>query len=241
MELESLVSVAKSKNAPRTSDADTLPYGGGVDRGTNTPPAALSRLPVLRSLIEAKGCGLLGHSARVSGIACAVGAKIGLPRTELELLATAAEVHDIGKLGVPDRILLKSGRLTDAEYAVIQQHPEVGRDLLRMAGSRGNLLDVVLCHHERWDGEGYPFRRRTTESPLAARILSLADTVDAMASDRPYRASQPMERIFGELERCSGTQFDPNLVDVFLTLARGSRSHDWVDRIAAQGAGQLAA
>ncbi len=205
------------------------------------PDATLGQLPALRSLIEAKGCGLLGHGSRVAGIACAVGARAGLPKTELELLATAAEVHDIGKLGVPDRILLKAGRLTDAEYSVIQQHPEIGRDLLRMAGVRGNLLDVVLCHHERWDGEGYPFRRRTTESPLAARILSLADTVDAMASDRPYRASQPMERILGELERCSGTQFDPNIVDLFLGLARGVRADSWIDRIAAGGTSQLAA
>lgn len=217
----------------RTNSPAAPPHAHS-EPGSTRSTFALDRLPALRSLIEAKGCGLLGHGERVGKLSGAIARKIGLPRTELELLETAAEVHDIGKIGVPTRILNKPGRLTDAEYAVIQQHPEVGSDLLRMLGACDSLIATTLCHHERWDGEGYPFRRRGTEIPIAARILCIADAMDAMASDRPYRASQPRDRILAELEQCAGTQFDPNLVEIVLRLARSVPSRTWIETIAAQ-------
>ena len=179
---------------------------------------AIGCMPMLRELIESKGCGVADHGDRVSIIAKTVGERIGLSSRELDTLAQAALVHDIGKLGVPDRILNKAGRLTDAEFGVIQQHPEIGRDLLRHAGIEGDLLEIVLAHHERWDGEGYPFKKRGTEVTVAARILTISDSYDAMTHHRPYRAAQPLSRVLSELERCSGTQFDPDLVEVFLAM-----------------------
>jgi HD-GYP domain-containing protein (c-di-GMP phosphodiesterase class II) len=128
-------------------------------------------------------------------------------------------LHDIGKIGIPDAILLKPDRLTPDEMLVVRAHPRLGEELIRRLRCLPPLVrEVVACHHERWDGHGYPRRLRGPWTPLAARIFAVADTFDAMTHARPYREAMPAEAALTEIERCSGTQFDPHVVSRFLSL-----------------------
>jgi HD-GYP domain-containing protein (c-di-GMP phosphodiesterase class II) len=183
--------------------------------------------------LEATLCGALGakdratlaHVERVVGYAraiCAGMAAEGYP-AELpcvEVLRRAALFHDLGKIAVEDGILTKPGALDDREHAAMRLHPEAGRALLRDFGddrlADARVLEGVLHHHERWDGEGYPAGLRQSQIPLLARIIAVADAFDAMTSDRPYRGRLPHEDARREIERCRGTQFDPDVVDGFL-------------------------
>jgi len=139
--------------------------------------------------------------------------------TELELLRQiywGALLHDIGKIGVPDAILCKAGALTDAEWAVMRRHPDNGHAILRGIPYMARAAEIVLCHEERYDGSGYPRRLAGEAIPLAARLFAVIDTLDAITSDRPYRAAQSFDVAKTEILRCSGEQLDPRAVEAFL-------------------------
>jgi len=175
-------------------------------------------LSVLSRAIEARDEYTRGHSARVTAIADAIARRLGWDDERLDLLQLGGPLHDVGKLAIPDDVLRKPGRLDDDELAQIREHPRLGaRILLRLAAFRG-ALPYVLYHHERWDGTGYPTGRAGEQIPLEARVLAVADAFDAMTSDRPYRPALSREEALAEVERCSGTQFDPEIVRIFLDL-----------------------
>ena len=175
-------------------------------------------LTVLTGAIEARDPYTRGHSARVTALAEEVARRLGWSEARLASLRIGGPLHDIGKLAVSDDVLRKEGRLDESELAQIREHPKIGaRILLRMASLR-EAIPYVLYHHERWDGHGYPSGKAGEEIPLEARVLAVADAFDAMTSDRPYRRALSREEALTEVERCSGTQFDPEIVQVFLAL-----------------------
>jgi len=175
-------------------------------------------LSVLSRAIEARDPHARGHSTRVTALAESIAIQLGWSEERLALLHIGGPLHDIGKLAISDEVLSKPGRLDDHELAQIREHPKLGaRLLLRVAAFR-NALPYVLYHHERWDGTGYPTGRAGEEIPVEARVLAIADAFDAMTSDRPYRRALSRDEALAEVERCSGTQFDPELVEVFLGL-----------------------
>lgn len=158
------------------------------------------------------------HTRRVGETSARIAAALGLPATDVELVRRSAPLHDVGKIGVPDGVLLKPGKLTDDERALMQRHAEIGRDLL--SEGRSEVLrmaeSIAWAHHERWDGSGYPRGLSREAIPLPARIVALADVFDALSSDRPYRAAWPPERVLAEIVAGRGTHFDPRIVDAFL-------------------------
>ena len=175
-------------------------------------------LSVLSRAIEARDPHTRGHSARVTALAESIALSLGWSEERLALLHVGGPLHDIGKLAISDEVLSKPGRLDEDELAQIREHPKLGaRLLLRVAAFR-QALPYVLYHHERWDGTGYPTGRAGEQIPVEARVLAIADAFDAMTSDRPYRRALSREEALAEVERCSGTQFDPQIVQVFLEL-----------------------
>jgi diguanylate cyclase (GGDEF)-like protein len=152
-----------------------------------------------------------GHSSRVSDLAARLAARIGLDDEQIELTRLAGSLHDLGKLAIPEEILRKPGPLTEPERLVVERHPQIGFRMLESLGV-DPVAEWVLHHHERWDGAGYPNRLSGNRIPLGARILFVADAYDAMTSDRVYRPRLSAEAALEELERCAGTQFDPDIV-----------------------------
>jgi putative two-component system response regulator len=159
-----------------------------------------------------------GHIHRVAGLAEALARAAGLDETDCVLIRQAAPLHDVGKVAIPDHILLKPGRLNEAEREQMCHHAQIGHDLL--AGSESPVLrlaaSIALTHHERYDGAGYPRGLAGEEIPLEGRIVAIVDVYDALANDRVYRSSWPHERIAGLLREGRGAEFDPPLVDLFL-------------------------
>jgi HD-GYP domain-containing protein (c-di-GMP phosphodiesterase class II) len=174
----------------------------------------------LASALDARDCYTAGHSHRVSEFSCAVAEEMNLDPKDVEELRIGALLHDIGKIGIPDSVLQKPGRLTDEEFSLIQKHPTIGRRILEGVHGFAPYLDTVELHHENWDGSGYPRGLRGEETPRAARIVHVADAYDAMTSDRPYRRGRTSEDAVRVLEENAGTQFDPTIVAVFTELAR---------------------
>ena len=132
------------------------------------------------------------HSERVSDMACFIGELMGLTEAETQEIHIAGHLHDIGKIGIPDRVLLKEGKLDDEEWKLMKKHPEIGADILSKSSHFARLAAIILHHHERWDGKGYPFGAKGTEIPLGARIIAVCDSIDAMASKRAYRNALPL-------------------------------------------------
>jgi putative two-component system response regulator len=161
------------------------------------------------------------HTLRVGRLAGRIAQVLGLPAETRDLIARAAPLHDIGKIGIPDGVLLKVGRLDPEERAVIETHTRIGAEIL--SGSRFPLLqlaeEIALSHHERWDGTGYPRRLAGHEIPLPGRIVAVADVFDALTHDRPYKRAWTMRETLAEMQACAGTQFDPAIVDVLLRIA----------------------
>ncbi len=158
------------------------------------------------------------HSARVASYCRLFGRHCGLAEDELRHLELGALLHDIGKIGIPRNVLLKPGKLTDEEWRVMRMHPGIGHALLAEFPDLREEAQIVYCHHEKYDGSGYPCGLRGKDIPLGARIFSIVDAYDAITSDRPYRAAQSAEKAFLEIQRMNGTQFDPDLVEEFLRL-----------------------
>jgi len=182
--------------------------------------AYLEMVETLRFAVEAKDTYTRGHSDRVSEYSVLIGKYLGLPEADLDTLKIGGLFHDIGKIGVPDAILQKNGKLDDDEYSQIKQHPNIGVHILSHAKIFQNILPIVEHHHERYDGNGYPGRLAGNDIPYLARIAAVADSFDAMTSKRAYRDSLPIDFVISEFERCRGSQFDPEIDDVFLDILK---------------------
>jgi putative nucleotidyltransferase with HDIG domain len=173
----------------------------------------------LASALDARDRYTAGHSRRVSDLACAIARKMDVTVEEMDEICKGALLHDIGKIGIPDGVLQKPEALTNEEFALIQQHPTVGRRILERVGGFKAYLPVVELHHENWTGSGYPWGLRGDATPLSARIVHLADAYDAMTTDRPYRPALSHEEAMRALQQNAGTQFDPAIVSAFLKVA----------------------
>jgi putative two-component system response regulator len=160
------------------------------------------------------------HTQRVGQMSAMIAHALGLPAAEVDLIHNAAPLHDVGKIGIPDSILLKQGKLTAEEFEVMKRHTIIGARML--ANGHSDLTQmaerIALTHHERWDGSGYPGKLRGEEIPLVGRIVSVADVFDALTHERPYKAAWPVEEAVAEIERQGGRQFDPRVAEVFLSL-----------------------
>ncbi|RMD62111.1 MAG: HD-GYP domain-containing protein [Planctomycetota bacterium] len=178
----------------------------------------LGTLEALTAAIDAKDPYTRGHSQRVAHLSMRLAMAMGLDEHTVERLRIAGLVHDIGKIGVPEAVLQKPGRLTDEEFRLIKLHPEIGQRILKDIPQMEDVLPAVLHHHERWDGGGYPEGLKREQIPLYARVVALADAFDAMRSTRTYRKSKRRSDVLDEIRRNAGVQFDPDLVDVFLKL-----------------------
>ena len=183
----------------------------------------MATLTALSAAVEERDPFAKGHASRVAVLAHSLARRADFDRERIARLRTGAVLHDIGKLVVPREVLLKNGPLDATEFMQIRRHPEAGARMLRAVGAALEALPCVLFHHERWDGAGYPSGRARDDIPLEARILAVADSFDAMTSDRPYRAACPAEAALAELQRCAGTQFDPELVEAFIACVLRGR------------------
>jgi response regulator RpfG family c-di-GMP phosphodiesterase len=170
----------------------------------------------LANAIDARDGYTGGHVERVTRYAVATGTELGMPPERLRHLWVGALLHDVGKIGVPDEILNKPGKLTTAEYAIMKKHPEIGAAILERSNFLQPALPGVLHHQEKWDGTGYPFGLRGEEISLEGRVLAVVDTFDAIITSRPYRALQSVQAALSEIRRCSGSQFDPRVVEAFV-------------------------
>ena len=184
----------------------------------NLEKSYMDSIEILRHTVEAKDPYTRGHSDRVSEYAVLLGKKLNLPNEDIEKLKIGGLFHDIGKIGIPDSILLKESKLTDEEYLKIKEHPVIGYNILENADMFKNILDIVKYHHERFDGNGYPEKLAGTNIPYLARIASVVDSFDAMTSRRSYRDSLPMDVVKSEILQNLGSQFDPEIGIAFLDI-----------------------
>lgn len=180
--------------------------------------AYLETIETLRFTVEAKDTYTRGHSDRVSEYSVLIGKYLNLSENDLHLLKIGGLFHDIGKIGVPDSILLKTSKLTDDEYSEIKNHPTIGAHILSNATIFEDAIPIVKHHHERYDGRGYPSKLAGEDIPYLARIAAVADSFDAMTSRRTYRDSLSIDIVKEEIEKNKGTQFDPKIADVFLDI-----------------------
>jgi HD-GYP domain-containing protein (c-di-GMP phosphodiesterase class II) len=172
----------------------------------------------LASALDARDRYTAGHSRRVSELSCAIARAMHLAPQELDDIRIGALLHDIGKIGIGDSVLQKPGKLTNEEFALVQQHPTIGRRILEGVQGFQDYLSIVELHHENWNGTGYPWGLRAEATPLGARIVHVADAYDAMTSDRPYRRGMSLEQAIHVLRQYAGTQFDPTIVPLFVNL-----------------------
>ena len=188
------------------------------DTNEKLEKAYLESIQTLRYTVEAKDPYTRGHSDRVSEYSELIGKYLNLSEDDLHKLKIGGLFHDIGKIGVPDSILLKTSRLTDDEYSEIKNHPSIGAHILSNASLFQDIIPIVKHHHERYDGFGYPGKLAGEDIPYLARIAAVADSFDAMTSKRTYRDSLPIDIVKQEIEKNKGTQFDPKITDVFLDI-----------------------
>jgi diguanylate cyclase (GGDEF)-like protein/putative nucleotidyltransferase with HDIG domain len=179
-----------------------------------------SLLDAMAEVIDMRDPYVLGHSKLVTRYAVMIAKGLGLPPERVELIRKASLLHDIGKLGIPDKILLKPSKLSSEEFEIMKAHTTLGSCLLETSHGLSNLIPIVRHHHEWYDGSGYPDGLKGKDIPLEARIVSIADAVEAMASDRPYRKALGAAEILFEVEAAAGTQFDPDIVKVFVDVVR---------------------
>ena len=180
--------------------------------------AYLETIETLRFTVEAKDTYTRGHSDRVSEYSVLIGKHLSLSEEDIHLLRVGGLFHDIGKIGVPDSILLKTSKLTDDEYSEIKNHPKIGAQILSNATLFEKAIPIVKHHHERYDGFGYPEKLSGENIPYLARIAAVADSFDAMTSRRTYRDSMPLDIVIEEIRKNKGSQFDPNIADTFLNI-----------------------
>lgn len=172
----------------------------------------------LSTALDAKSSCMCGHSERVAEISLLLAKRLELSPAEQERIHMGAHLHDIGKIGIPDAILNKPGRLTENEYMNIKKHPEIGSNIIQKIKVFQSVVDIVRHHHERYDGKGYPDGLNGQEISLGARIVAVADAFDAMTSMRAYRPTITLNDAVNEMRRCRGSQFDPEIADVLIEM-----------------------
>ncbi|MBW4055034.1 MAG: response regulator [Proteobacteria bacterium] len=177
-------------------------------------------LAALVKALDAREKEVGSHSERVMNFASFLGAKLGMAGKELQDLAKGALLHDIGKIGISDNILLKAGPLDNIEWVEMRRHPQVGYAILSEIDFLKMPAQIILTHHERFDGTGYPNQLKGEQIPIGSRIFAIVDTLDAMTSDRPYRKALPFDRATAEIFKYRGSQFDPIIADLFLSIPR---------------------
>jgi putative nucleotidyltransferase with HDIG domain len=175
-------------------------------------------LEALGDALDLKDSETEGHSKRVTAYTIALARAMGIPPAEIKVIARGAFLHDVGKMAIPDEILRKPGSLTPEEQVVMREHTTRGYNMLRKIPFLAGAAEIVYCHQEHYDGSGYPRGIRGREIPIGARIFAVGDTLDAITSDRPYRRARTFDAAREEILRCSGTQFDPAVVEVFLKI-----------------------
>jgi diguanylate cyclase (GGDEF)-like protein/PAS domain S-box-containing protein len=196
-------------------EADSFMYHDKL-RKTNSTKNAM-----VRSLLSTMGNKDLltdGYTDRIKEMAVALGKEVGLSQKEITSVSILALVHDIGKVGIPDNILYKQGKLLPEERKIMEKHPEIGHRIALSSAELASVADYILSHHEWWNGQGYPFGLRKTEIPIVCRILSIVNAYNAMTSKRPYRKVLSHKEAMAEIKRCAGTQFDPELAEMFTEL-----------------------
>jgi HD-GYP domain-containing protein (c-di-GMP phosphodiesterase class II) len=194
----------------------------------------------LTSAVDAKDAYTCGHSQRVALFGREIAQAAGLPESLCERVYMAGLLHDVGKIGVPEEVLRKPGKLTNEEFAEMKKHVDIGARILRDVRQVDDLIPGVLYHHERYDGKGYPHGLAGQDIPLIGRILCVADSFDAMTSNRTYRKALPLEVALMEIRRCAGTQFDPMLADAWLSVG-AARIQELASSVTEQMAIRLAA
>ncbi len=210
--IESAVKAIKQMNTIREINEELK------DTNAKLEQAYLDSIETLRYTVEAKDPYTKGHSDRVSEYSVLIGKYLGLNEEELHTLKIGGLFHDIGKIGIPDSILLKPGKLSPEEYSEIKNHPAIGVHILSNATIFKDIIPIVKHHHERYDGCGYPSKLAGDNIPYLARITALADTFDAMTSKRTYRDALNVDTVIAEIGKCRRVQFDPQIADVFLDI-----------------------
>lgn len=186
----------------------------------------------LTTALDAKNSYMCGHSERVAMLSLLLASSMGLSASEQTRIHIGAHLHDIGKIGIPDVILNKKGKLTADEFGIICQHPAIGDNIVGKLKLFHSVADIVRHHHERFDGKGYPDGLQGQEISLGARIVAVADAFDAMTSTRAYRTAFTLSQAIEETKRCQGTQFDPNIVAILVDLAAQ-------DKLLSDGGGEI--
>jgi response regulator RpfG family c-di-GMP phosphodiesterase len=190
-----------------------------IEEATRDLQAAYrATLEALGSALDSRDIGTEAHSRRVHGYALATAREYGVSQADIPDLEHGVLLHDIGKIGIPDSILLKTGPLTAEEWRTMRQHPDIGKRLIAGVPFLRGAIPIIYCHHEKWDGSGYPQGLRGEEIPLGARIFSVVDAFDAMTFDRPYSKAIPFDAAYAEIKRCAGSHFDPAVVEAFLRV-----------------------
>ncbi len=187
----------------------------------------IASIKTLLSVINAKDKYTYGHVERVVNYVKLLSDKLDLTEVDRKILIYSAYIHDIGKINIPEYILNKKMPLTDDEWNLIKQHPNNGVEIINKVSSLSDVEPLIMHHHERFDGNGYPDRLKGDTIPYLARILTIADSFDAMTFSRPYRRAMTYNEAIQELKRCSGTQFDPNITKVFIEIIKELRNGDY--------------
>ncbi|MDA3793264.1 MAG: GAF domain-containing protein, partial [Elusimicrobia bacterium] len=180
----------------------------------------IGTIKTLAEAIDAKDPYTRGHSDRVAKIAVEIAKRMKLPQKLVRNIEFAALIHDIGKIGIKDSVLLKPGRLSESEYEVIKKHPQIGEQIIAPIEFLTNVAPLVLYHHEYYNGDGYVEGLKGEEIPIGARIINVADSYEAMTSDRPYHKGRPKDEALEEVVRESGKQFDPRVVEIFMDMMK---------------------
>ena len=204
---------------PQVTSQETA-FNENTDRSASAKPTFAATIYALTAAIDAKDHYTFGHSQKVAQYATILASKLALDKSHIEIIREAALLHDIGKIGIPESILTKSGRLNIEEFEMIKQHVEMSITIIKHLPSLNHVIPAVIGHHERWDGKGYPRGLKGENIPLAARCLSITDAFDAMTSNRPYRSCLNVNDALNEIERNMGTQFDPLITNIFVKLVR---------------------
>jgi putative nucleotidyltransferase with HDIG domain len=196
-------------------------YHGTLDGGY------LQFIEALAEVLDARDPYTAGHSLRVAQYAHAIALQMGISAKQASQIRIAAQLHDIGKIALPDAVLQKPGTLSPEEYGLVKLHPQIGRKMLEKVTKFAKLLDVIELHHENFDGSGYPYRLAGERIPRDVRIVHVADAFDAMTTNRSYRRALSQEQAVDELRTHSGTQFDPEVVEAFLRLGKLTLTEPW--------------
>ena len=236
---------SKARKIWRAFSPYSLIRGKAIHRGDlgseAAPPEARERhiddltlrfVETMVQALDARDPYTAGHSYRVSTTSTAIAEQMELPRKQIEIIRIGSLLHDIGKIGVPDAVLRKPGKLSHDEYTTIQQHTAIGKRILEKVGHFQDFLPFAELHHENYGGSGYPHGLKGEEIPLAVRIVHVADVYDALRSDRSYRAAMAEDEVMETMTRASGRLFDPVVIDAFLAVVRERRVIDRTIQIA---------